>query len=69
MAVVLGFSPRDFFELQIQNIGLDSKETATVTVSLSITDPQTGEVVSQDGLEVPMIKENWDWYGLIEELS
>lgn len=77
MAVVLGFSPQDFFELQIQNISLDSKETATITVSLSITDPQTGEVASQDGLEIPMIKENWDWYidaridwyRLIEELS
>lgn len=77
MAVVLGFSPQDFFELQIQRISLDSEETATVTASISFTDPQTGEKVSQEGLELPMIKEGWDWYidaridwyALMEELS
>ena len=77
MAVVFGLSPQDLFKMQVQSIRINSEESATVTVSLSITDPQTGEVVTQDGLEIPMIKEKWDWYidaridwyALMEELS
>lgn len=62
MAVILGFSPQDFFEMQIESIDFDSEETATVTVTVSFTDPQTGEKISQEGLELPMIKEKRDWY-------
>ena len=62
MAVIFGLSPQDFFEMEIQDISLDSDETATATVSLSFTDPQTGEKVREDGLKLPMIKENRDWY-------
>lgn len=77
LAVMLGLSPQDFFEMDIQSISLNSEEKATVTVSISFTDPQTGEKISQDGLMLSMIKEKWDWYidaridwySLIEEMS
>lgn len=62
MAVILGLSPQDFLEMEIQNISLDSDETATVTVSISFTDPQTGEKNSQDGVKLLMVKEKRDWY-------
>ncbi len=77
MALVFGLSKEDLLEMQIQSIVIDSEETATVTVSISFMDPQTGQKIQQDGVQIPMIKENWDWYidaridwyALINEMS
>lgn len=77
MAVTMGMTGSDFFTLQIQSISLTSKKEAVATVSLSFTNPQTGETQTEGNMRLPMIKEglDWyidariDWYKLMEEMS